>query len=201
MKKILVYTIAFLGGGVFLGMEIVASRILAPYFGNSIYVWGSLISVFLLALSIGYYYGGVLADKSPSFKSLSVVILCASLFILIIPFVYIPVSIYIVDLNLEFRFSVLLACNVLFLIPSILMGMISPYIVKLDATELKKIGHTAGSVYAVSTLGSISGALVVSFFLIPVIGTRSIIYLSGGILLFTSILCLIAHKLVRPAPE
>ena len=182
-------------------MEIVASRVLAPYFGNSIYVWGSLISVFLLALSIGYYYGGVLADKSPSFKSLSVVILCASLFILIIPVIYIPVSIYIVDLNLEFRFSVLLACNVLFLIPSILMGMIAPYVIKLNATELKKIGHTAGSVYSVSTLGSIGGALVVSFFLIPMIGTRSIIYLSGGILLFTSILCLIAHKLVQLVPE
>lgn len=188
--------ITFLGGGIFLGLEIIASRVLAPYFGNSIYVWGSLISVFLLALSIGYYFGGLLADKMPSFKILALLILGASFFVLIIPFIQIPVSNIIVTWDLELRISSLIACISFFMIPSVLNGMITPFVIKLNAAKLKTIGQTVGNIYAVSTMGSVSGALLVSFYLIPSIGTRAILFLSGILLIFTSFLSFLTDKIL-----
>jgi predicted membrane-bound spermidine synthase len=186
---LLVYGVAFLSGGVLLGLEIVASRILAPYFGNSVYVWGSLISVFLLALSIGYWLGGVLADRRPTLGTLALILDTAAAFILVLPLVYLPVGRFVSELNLEFRFSVLLISVLFFLVPSVLMGMVSPYAIKLSATALEEIGRTSGRVYAISTLGSISGALAVSFFFIQWLGTRAIVVVLGLILLALALLC------------
>lgn len=195
MKRFLVYTIAFLTGAVLLGLEIVASRVLAPYFGNSIFVWGSLISVFLLALSIGYFWGGSMADRYPSFTVLAMVVFVASVFVLVLPLVYLPASRFMASLDLEFRLSVLLTSMLFFLLPSVLIGMVSPYMIKLSASELAVIGQTAGNIYSVSTMGSITGALGVSFFLIPVMGTRAIILLAGGMLILAGLLCLTAQLL------
>ena len=194
--KILLYSITFLGGAVFLALEIVASRVLAPYFGSSIYVWGSLISVFLFALSVGYYLGGVLADRWPSFKVLALIVLCASVLILFIPLVQMPVSRMIFSWKLDLRSSVLLASLIFFMLPSVLNGMVTPFIIKLNATQLKTIGQTVGNIYAVSTIGSVSGALGVSFYLIPAIGTRAILFSSGGTLIATSLLSLLVDRLV-----
>ncbi|MFV2032757.1 MAG: fused MFS/spermidine synthase [Gammaproteobacteria bacterium] len=186
----LIYCVAYLSGAVFLGLEIVASRVVAPYFGNSIYVWGSLISVFLLALSIGYYLGGILADRRPSFKVLSVVIIAAGIFVLLVPFIQEPIGLLVSGFDWDLRLAVLLAVSAYFLLPSILMGMVSPYIVKLKTTELAALGQSAGNVYAVSTLGSISGAFLVSFVLITSFGTRAILLGSGFTLIFIALLCL-----------
>lgn len=187
---LLAYSVAFLSGGVLLGLEIVASRILAPYFGNSVYVWGSLISVFLLALSIGYWLGGIQADKRPSLVVLAKILASAAVCILVLPLVYLPVGKYIADLGLEFRFSVLLISMLFFLVPSVLMGMVSPFVIKLSATGLDEIGRTAGRVYAISTLGSISGAIAVSFFFIQWLGTRAIVVVLGLILLLLALACM-----------
>ncbi|ACU89016.1 fused MFS/spermidine synthase [Desulfomicrobium baculatum] len=193
----LVYSVAFLSGGVLLGLEIVASRILAPYFGNSVYVWGSLISVFLLALSIGYWLGGGLADRRPSLVVLAKILSSAAVCILILPLVYLPVGRYVADLGLEFRFSVLLISVLFFLVPSVLMGMVSPFVIKLSATGLDEIGRTAGRVYAISTLGSISGAIAVSFFFIQWLGTRAIVVVLGLILLFLAVICMAYERKFR----
>jgi predicted membrane-bound spermidine synthase len=192
--SLLVHGVAFFSGAVLLGLEIVASRVLAPYFGNSVYVWGSLISVFLLALSIGYWLGGLLADKSPSLKTLAMVLASAAVFVLILPPVYLPAGRFIADMGLEFRFSVLLASVLFFLAPSVLMGMVSPFAIKLSATGLDVIGRTSGQVYAISTLGSISGALVVSFFMIQWLGTRSIVIVLGSVLMALALTCLVFEK-------
>jgi hypothetical protein len=191
LERLFIYTIAFLNGAVLLGLEIVASRILAPYFGNSIYVWGSLISVFLLALSLGYGLGGVVADRVPTYRALGLIILAAGILVIILPVVSLPVSKAIVDLNLGVRSGVLLASTIFFLVPSVLMGMVSPYVIKLCAHDLAVIGKTAGMVYAVSTMGSIVGVIGVSFFLIPIMGTKAIVWFSGGTLLLVSTMCMV----------
>ncbi len=187
---------AFLSGAVFLGLEIVASRVVAPYFGNSVYVWGSLISVFLLALSIGYFLGGVLADRRPDFGTLSLVVLVAGFFVLVIPFIQEPVGLFTSGLDWDLRLAVLLAVSIYFLAPSILMGIVSPYIVKLKTTELAVLGRSAGNVYAISTLGSITGAFLVSFVLITAFGTRAILWGSGLTLFFVALLCLLCGRVV-----
>ena len=193
----LIYFITFLTGAVFLGMEIVASRVVAPYFGNSIYVWGSLISVFLLALSIGYFLGGILADRMPNYKVLSIVIFGAGILILLVPIMREPVGLLLSGLEWDIRLLVLLAVSTYFLAPSILMGMVSPYIIKLKTTHLAVLGRSAGNIYAISTLGSITGAFLVSFVLITTIGTRAILLGSGATLLFIACLCLLCGQLAE----
>lgn len=195
ITNLLIYCVTFLSGAVFLGLEIIASRVIAPFFGNSVYVWGSLISVFLLALSIGYFLGGMLADRVPDFRVLSLVIFAAGVFVVIVPIIREPVGLFVSGLKWDFRLSVLCAVSIYFLIPSILMGMVSPYVVKLKTTELAFLGQSAGNVYAVSTLGSITGALLVSFVLITAFGTRAILWGSGAVLCFTSALCLACARL------
>jgi len=193
----LIYFITFVTGAVFLGMEIVASRVVAPYFGNSIYVWGSLISVFLLALSIGYFLGGILADRMPNYKVLTAVIFGAGLLILLVPLIQEPVGLLLSGLEWDIRLLVLLAVSTYFLAPSILMGMVSPYIIKLKTTQLAVLGRSAGNIYAVSTLGSITGAFLVSFVLITTFGTRVILLGSGFTLLIIACLCLLCAHLAE----
>ncbi len=195
LTSLLIYGVACLSGAVFLGLEIMASRVVAPFFGNSVYVWGSLISVFLLALSIGYFLGGVLADRLPDFRVLALVLFAAGGFVVIVPIIREPVGVFVANLQWDFRLSVLCAVSIYFLLPSILMGLVSPYIVKLKTTEFAFLGQSAGNVYAVSTLGSITGALLVSFVLITAFGTRAILWGSGAVLFFTSALCLACARL------
>lgn len=196
MVNFLLYTIVFLSGAVFLVLEIMASRVLAPFFGNSVFVWGSLISVFLFGLSLGYFLGGILADYRPTFKVLALIILIASLFVAIIPFITYPIGGVIVSHDLDLRLAVLLAAVCYFLLPSILMGMVSPYVIKLNTREIAVLGQSAGSIYAISTMGSIIGALLASFYLIIAFGTRAILWGSGTVLFLASCLCLICWKLM-----
>jgi predicted membrane-bound spermidine synthase len=142
-----------------------------------------------LALSIGYWLGGLLADRRPTLGTLALILATAAVFILVLPLVYLPLGKFVSELNLEFRFSVLLISVLFFLVPSVLMGMVSPFAIKLSTTALEEIGRTSGRVYAISTLGSISGALAVSFFLIQWLGTRAIVVALGLILLVLALLC------------
>lgn len=195
MRGAIAGLVAFLSGAVLLGLEIAASRVLAPWFGSSVYVWGSLISVFLLALSVGYALGGVVADRAPSFRGLAGVLLGAGLLVLLLPFASNPVGRWIAERPLDFRAAVLLASATFFLAPSVLMGMVSPYVVRLTASRIEAVGRTAGTIYCISTVGSIVGALAVSFYLIPLIGTQAILGLAGALLLLAAGLSLVAARL------
>ena len=172
----------FVVGAVLLGLEIVGSRVLAPYFGGSIFVWGSLISTFMAGLAVGYAVGGWLADRKPHLLVMAVLILIPGLLIAILPVVAAPINRAIVSIDFGPRLNPLLATTVLFFLPSVFMGTISPYAIKLAASSLTTIGNTAGSMYAISTAGSIAGALVTAFYLIQAIGVRHIL-LSFGITL------------------
>ncbi|MGQ0549307.1 MAG: fused MFS/spermidine synthase, partial [Armatimonadota bacterium] len=171
--------IVFVSGGVLLALEIIASRVLAPYFGNSIYVWGSLIGVFLAALSIGYATGGRLADRYPSSGLFSGIVFLAGLLTVPIPLLAPPVLDAIARADLGPQLNPLAGAVTLFVVPSIVMGMVSPFAVRLRARAVTTMGQTAGSLYAISTVGSIVGTLATSFVLINYLGVRSIITLMG----------------------
>lgn len=165
-----------------MALEIVGSRLLAPYFGSSVYVWGSLISIFLAALSIGYYTGGLAADRWPRPEVLASTLTAAGLMILLLPALSRPVLEAFAAWDLGPRMNPLLASILLFAAPSILMGATSPFAVKLAATDLATVGNVAGLLYAISTAGSIAGTLLTAFLLIPTLGVRTILYLQGGAL-------------------
>ena len=167
--------LVFVSGAVLMGLEMAGSRILASHFGSSIYVWGSIIGVFLAALSGGYFAGGLAADRKPSFFLLNVLVLLAGCWLLVLPLYGNLVCRVIRSANLGSRLEPLLATTILFGGPSLLMGMVSPFAVRLSASVIDRIGNTAGRLYALSTLGSIVGTLVTAFWLIPLIGVHTIL--------------------------
>jgi spermidine synthase len=165
----------FLAGGVLLGLEIAASRVVAPYFGNSLFVWGALIGVVLAGLSIGYWAGGTLADRYPTPRLLVGVIGLSAVLVLAIPFVDNWVLERVVDWDPGPRLSPLVAAILLFGLPSVVLGSVSPIAVRLSARSLERLGRTAGSLYALSTAGSIAGTFVTAFWLVPELGTDQVL--------------------------
>lgn len=167
--------LVFVSGAILMSLEIVGSRVLAPFFGNSIYVWGSLIGVFLGALSLGYYLGGVAADRRPRLAFLASWLALAGLITFAIPNLSESIGTAFVRLQLGPRLGSLLASLALFFVPGVLMGMVSPFAIKLKAAGYEGLGRTAGNLYALSTAGSIIGTLVTSFFLIPAAGVSELV--------------------------
>ena len=162
--------------------------------GNSIFVWGSLISVVLAALSAGYYWGGRLSEKNPSFAKLLLLLLVPGVMIFFLPFFYPVVNLWVAETDFGARANPLIVSAIYFLVPGIFLGTISPYAIRLAATTLSTVGSTAGTLYALSTCGSIFGTLFTAFYLIPAIGVANIIHALGLTLL---LLALVMWPLTR----
>ena len=205
MIRLLLDIIVFTSGAVLMALEIVGSRVLAPYFGNSIFVWGSLISVVLAALSAGYYWGGRLSERNPSFARFLLLLVIPGAMIFVLPFFYPTVNLWIATVDFGVRLNPLIASAIFFLVPGIFLGTISPYAIRLAATTLSTVGSTAGTLYALSTCGSIFGTLLTAFYLIPAIGVSNIVHCLGITL---AVLALVMwpltraglNKAKRPAP-
>ena len=174
--------VVFICGAIVMSFEILGSRVLAPNFGSSVFVWGSLISVFLAGLSAGYYLGGSLADINPSSRRLSVVLIIPGLLLLTFPLYSAPISDWIFMKDLGVRTSPLIASAVLFLLPSVFLGIVSPYTAKLMICSMHTSGKTIGTLYALSTFGSIIGTLTTSFYLITLAGVNALIMGQGALL-------------------
>jgi len=178
----------FVCGAVVMSLELLGSRLLAPVFGNSIFVWGSLIGVVHSALSAGYYLGGKLADLKPSFQILSTLIFAAGILVLALPALAAPLFSFVISLNIVEQYSPLLATTLLLGPPSLLLGTVSPYAIRLVAESVQSLGKTSGSLYALSTLGSIVGTFLTVFVLIPIFGVNKIIFGMGALLLVVAFL-------------
>lgn len=192
--------VVFICGALVMSYEILGSRVLAPNFGSSVFVWGSLISVFLGGLSTGYYLGGKLADVRPSTRKLGSIILLPGLMFLAFPLYGTAVCDWIFGMDLGIRMSPLLASLVLFFLPSVLLGMVSPYTAKLMICSLHTSGATVGMLYALSTFGSIVGTLFTSFYLITVAGVTKLI-MGQGVVLVAITVPLLFMKLSCPSVE
>ncbi|MBW6432088.1 fused MFS/spermidine synthase, partial [Patescibacteria group bacterium] len=166
----------FISGAIVMIYELAGSRIVAPYLGNSLTVWTALIGVILAFLSVGYYLGGYLADRKSELRHFSFFILLSSVLIAYTFFIKDPfLSALNTVGNLEL-YSVLVAI-VLFGPASLILGLIAPYATKLKLKKLRGAGQKIGSVYALSTLGSIFGTFLAGFYLIPAIGSSKILIL------------------------
>jgi len=166
----------FSAGAAVMALEILGSRLLAPYFGNTLFVWGSLIGAVLAGLSVGYYYGGKISDVKPDYATFSLIICLAGIYVLITTFTLGGIFEFVLLMRIGDRFGPLVATIIILGIPSILLGMVSPYAIKLSAKTLKRVGATAGNLYFVSTVGSIFGTFITAFFLIPEFGVTNILY-------------------------
>src|SRR3954471_10644577 len=145
----------FVAGAVLLGLELAASRVLAPAFGNSLFVWGALIGVVLTGLSIGYWAGGVLADRMPSPRLLLGSVFVGGMLVLAIPLVDERVLRFVEDWDPGPRLDPLIAATILFFPPSVVLATVTPIAVRIASRELAFVGRTAGRLFSVSTAGSI----------------------------------------------
>jgi len=181
IKKHYLFLTLFITGAAVMVLELAGTRVIAPIYGSGLFVWASLITVTLTCLAIGYWIGGKTADKKPKFGSFYLIILIGG--ILIAPVSQISSPVLKLTANLGFRLGPLFSAYLLFAAPLILLGMVSPYAIKLATNELKVLGSTAGRLYAISTLGSFIGTLLTGFLLIPAIGTKKILCLQSLILI------------------
>jgi spermidine synthase len=186
----------FVSGAVVLGMEIAASRVLAPFFGNSLFVWGALIGVVLAGLAVGYWVGGWLADRWPTPNLLVGVMALGALFVLAIPVLDGRVLETIVDLDPGPRLNPLLAAIALFGVPSVILAGVAPIAVRLRAHSLTTLGQTAGRLFAISTAGSIAGTFATAFWLIPEFGTDQLLSLAAATLFAAAALVALSERLL-----
>lgn len=175
--------VVFLTGACVLVIEVVATRILSPYFGNTIFTVSSVISVVLAALSVGYYVGGKLADKIPNEKLFYSIILAGGLSVLFLQILNLKLLPFL-GYKLSLINGPLISAAILFFIPSFLLGTLSPFAIKLQALRVpdKGIGSIAGEMFFWSTLGSIFGSLSAGFILIPRFGINQIVSATGIVL-------------------
>ena len=173
----------FITGACVLVVEVVAIRVLSPYFGNTIFTVSSVISVVLAALSLGYYVGGRVADKHPSQHWFFSIIFTSGL-LLLVSYVLGTLALPFVGNIFSISSGPLISSLVLFFLPAFLLGTLSPYAVKLQSlsTPQDGIGAVAGKMFFWSTLGSIVGSLLAGFVFIPHIGVDRIMIANGIVL-------------------
>lgn len=194
MKKYFLEIVVFLCGAVVMIFEIVGSRVLGPYLGTSIFIWTSLIGIILGSLSLGYWIGGIVADRRHSYSLLAWIILLAALSIGLTTLVKETFLVYLPHLIAGLKWQSVTASIFLFAPASIFLGMVSPYAVRLKIKALQTSGSTVGTLYAISTVGSIAGTFAAGFFLIPLMGTTNILTAICVLLALVSISLFIAGK-------
>lgn len=195
MKKYALEFIVFVAGAVVMVLELTGSRVLAPYVGTSIYVWTSLIGIILGSLAIGYFWGGRLADKNPNVGRLGFILFGAGVWVgfigMVESIIIKALQTYIVDI----RIGSTLATMILFALPSMLLGAVLPFSIRLRMNKIVKSGTISGEFSAISTLGSILGTFLAGFWLISFFGSRNILFILSVItLLLSGVVFLIEKK-------
>jgi len=181
MYRSLLYLIAGWSGFFVMAIELLGGRLLAPYFGSSIYVWGAIITVFMLALSLGYLWGGRASLYAPSLKRLAGILLAAALSTLPVLLWGDPLLERLSAVISDPRFGSLAAAGLLFFLPTSISGMVSPYAVRLLVADRASAGHLAGKLYFVSTFGSATGTILTSFYLVLYLEVNQILMLMLGV--------------------
>ncbi|MHB8125463.1 MAG: fused MFS/spermidine synthase [Desulfitobacteriaceae bacterium] len=180
----------FITGATVMCTEMTASRLIAPYFGTSLIVWANIIGIILLAMSAGYFFGGRLADRHPNPKIFFSLSIAAGLILTVIPLISQGIFHFLTGGILATPISITIiafTCTLLVFSPPIfLLAMISPYALRLSSPSTLDTGKISGRLNAYSTLGSLLGTFLPSLVLIPLIGTKSTIYLAAFILIIIS---------------
>lgn len=194
-RKFILEIVVFICGAVVMIFELVGSRVIAPYVGTSIYAWTSLIGVILASLSVGYYAGGYLADRRPSIKPMAMIIIFSAVAIAFSAFTKDIFSSIILVSKAILEIKSIMISLILFAPASFLLGMVSPYAVRLRMIDISKSGRTAGNLYAISTAGSIFGTFLSGFYIVPNIGSTNSMIVLSVVLLLTAVLLLLDTKI------
>lgn len=184
MKKYRFEIILFVVNAVYMILELVASRVLSPYFGNTNLVWTSVIGIILLSSSIGNYIGGILADKKKIVEKLKTVLIFSFVSVMFIPFIETPIILSVSKIFSDIKIGAIMSTILLFFIPSLLIGVLSPIILKLKIDSIENVGKTSGKISAIATIGGIIGTFLGGFYLIPNFGSVHILFVLALVLLY-----------------
>lgn len=194
LNNLLVTSLAFVSGFIIMSIELLGGRILAPYFGSSIFVWGSIITVFMLSLSLGYLLGGKLSLRNPGLKQHGTFFVVAAVLLLPLILFSNPLMESLFLIIEDPRYGSLIVSLLLFFLPTTVLGMIAPYSVRLLVIDSHRSGHVAGTLYFISTLGSALGTLATSFYLVLWFEVNQILLSMSLILLAAGFLAIYAGK-------
>lgn len=192
--KFFVYLLAGWSGFFVMALELLGGRALGPFFGTGIYVWGAIITLFMLSLSIGYLIGGSLSASRPSVEKLSAILLLAMLAALPCVMASNPILEFIFDRVADPRYGALCASIALFFLPITVSGAVSPYAVRLLVDGLGTSGKVAGKVFFISTFGSMLGTLLTSFYLVLLFELDQILWGMMGISFLIGMAGLVFHR-------
>src|SRR3954447_7326464 len=192
-----IYIVAFVTGAIIMSFEMLGSRYLNPYFGSGIYTWASLISTVLAALCVGYFIGGIAADRYPSAAVLGATVLTGSAYILALPLFSERMLETVLGAIDDVKAGSLAAAFIILFFPVTFLGMYAPFGIRLLLHSAQSSGRISGAVYGVSTAGSIVGTLGTTFVLIPAIGTRAITLTLGLAGILSGLLLLLLPSMRR----
>ena len=197
-QRLLLLALVFLCGAVSIGTELAMSRLLAPYFGTSTFIWANLIGLTLAFLAAGYYLGGRLADRYPALDVMLVIAGLAGFSVALIPVIARPILRLSLDafdeLNVGVFFGSFFGSLLLMALPMLLFGCISPFAIRMRTENIRSSGETAGNIYALSTVGSIVGSFLPVLVLIPIFGTRATFLSMGGALMVLALVGLMVMR-------
>jgi len=176
----LLLLVSFIEGGSVMIVELLGAKIIAPYYGTSLYVWSSVLGVTLGALALGYFFGGQISRKYPAERSLFIVLLLGGFFTVIAPLIA-PKILVITD-SLGVKMGSLVSVLLYLFAPIVCLGSVSPIIIQLINENQEEAGKSAGTVYAISTVGGILATFLAGFYLIPTIGIHITAFTTGGLL-------------------
>ena len=195
IKKIGLYLVGFFSGMSVMAIELGAARLMAPYFSSSQIVWTIIIGTIMIAMAVGNIIGGKMADRSKTPTKLFIMLFIAAVWVVLIPlfgkFVIAAISLGLAASNLSSNFLIwaaLLSCLLIFVFPLLVLGMVTPNLVRFASKSLDENGKTVGRIEAFNTIGSIIGTFMPTFVTIPTVGTSATFIIYGCVLF---IICLI----------
>lgn len=199
--RLVILCVAFINGFAIMSIELLGGRVLAPYFGSSVHVWGSIIAVFMLSLSLGYLWGGRLSLRRPGPRVFASFFVLAA--VLCLPIIFLADEVMtIIFLAVEDpRYGSLLTAMLLYFLPICVMGMVSPYSVRLLVSSSEHSGGVAGMLYFVSTLGSALGTLGTSFYFVLWFDINTVMWGCVAALLLCAVAVLLTCRSPSSSPE
>ncbi len=204
MQSLAAAVIVFIGGFIIMVLEIVGTRFLAKYFGTSYYVWVNQIGLVMVALAVGYYFGGMLADRLRRLGWLAVLLVPAGIFTFYIPN-FADRLIMMVSTPLDQPLTPVrqvldpvMGSAVVFLLPCVVLAMLSPYVTQICARNLAQVGRASGLIFAASTVGSIAGVFISGYYLLQTTTLTVIFYVTGCAILVLAAACVALNSWLRP---
>lgn len=194
IKKLIL--LSFIEGAVVMAAELCGAKLLAPIFGSSLYVWASVMGITLAALASGYFFGGIISERTKQHsKKLFQVLIFAALFVMVMP----VISRYVIPWisYLPFLFAVVLSTFILLFSPVFFLGATSPLFIYIQTKDNTSAGRVSGTVYAVSTLGGIIATFICGFYLIPAIGLTWSLLGFGALLFIVNSIIFRSYKIIH----